>query len=209
MKTIIYVILIAIFSGCASGPLFKHQKTHNDYFKINYRMTSEEVVQILGSPDRILEDGSHQWRIDERNYYSHVVILFDENRNIQHIDRREFIRTQRYKKEETELSSVAKHKSLNFGEDLNQVVFQEQRSLYSVSIPIAYGPTPKQDVDEPNLQVWLINKDGSTVQQFSKPISIGVNNGILWRIFTFEKVPLVDIAGIIIIKDGIMFSKLI
>lgn len=51
-------------------------------------MSKAEVHQILGQPDRILDDGRLLWRVEEQDYFSELLVRFGPDDSIVELEKR-------------------------------------------------------------------------------------------------------------------------
>jgi type IV pilus biogenesis protein CpaD/CtpE len=82
------IILLVVLVGCASRPSMEVREINHRYKAINRKMSRAEVHHILGQPDRILDDGRHLWRVEERDYYSELLVRFGPDGSIVELEKR-------------------------------------------------------------------------------------------------------------------------
>ena len=96
----------------------------------------------------------------------------------------------------------------------HEVIFYEQTNLYSVAIiwggQKATEPDRQPDADIRNLQVWLLQPDGTCIPQNTEP-------GFVWMgkwgmvndemIFSFTRYPTNQVAGVVLRYRGKLYCK--
>jgi len=94
------------------------------------------------------------------------------------------------------------------------VAMSDQPALYLVQLPVGGGSSftnhPPPDVSSLGLQVWLLKTDGTAVHPRGKPSRIGIGNAgwdTDYMIYTFNKVPSNELAGIILQVKGKLYSR--
>jgi hypothetical protein len=89
MKTIIHILALAFFVGCAS-----HQKAQlpaqikeaqQRYAKVSSSMSRDDVHRILGAPQQ-MSAGVERWQVQEGNYVAALSITFSPTGKIASID---------------------------------------------------------------------------------------------------------------------------
>jgi len=93
-------------------------------------------------------------------------------------------------------------------------VFSDQPTLYLVQLPVATGKISEEhsepDVDSFGLQVWLLKTDGTSIPQRGKPNMVGIGNAGWYTdsmIYTFDKVPANELAGIVLRVKGKLYCQ--
>lgn len=81
-------ILVVVLAGCASRPSVPLREANHRHQGINRTMSKAEVHQILGQPDRILDDGRLLWRVEEQDYFSELLVRFGPDDSIVELEKR-------------------------------------------------------------------------------------------------------------------------
>lgn len=85
-------------------------------------------------------------------------------------------------------------------------IFREQASCYSVQVPIGFLKNWRERRGADMAQVWLLRTDGTMVSQMAEPFVF--SQGTLgdyatdYRFYTFAKVPIADLASVVVSCHG-------
>ncbi|MCD8534095.1 MAG: hypothetical protein LR011_04600 [Verrucomicrobia bacterium] len=81
-------ILAVVLAGCASRSSVPLREANVRHQEINRTMSKAEVHQILGQPDRILDDGRLLWRVEEQDYFSELLVRFGPDDSMVELEKR-------------------------------------------------------------------------------------------------------------------------
>lgn len=88
-------------------------------------------------------------------------------------------------------------------------IFREQSSCFSVQVPMGFLKNWKDRKDAGTANVWLLRNDGTTVPQCARPFvfSLGTFGDYAtdYQFYTFPKVPVDELAGIVISFNGSLY----
>lgn len=109
---------------------------------------------------------------------------------------------------------------LNLTNGLGRLIISEQNNALTVQVPVearrqsvegATAIKPPPNAAKLGLQVWLLKADGTVIRQRSADQSPSMDGGVgieSWFVtFYFDKVPLGDIAGITLRREGRLYSQ--
>lgn len=95
------------------------------------------------------------------------------------------------------------------------ILVSEQPQFYSVQVPVGSYRTDRKwappDLAGLGLQVWLLRADGTAIPQREKPslVMLGEigNRGTDYMVYTFQRDPANDLAGIVMRVKGKLYSR--
>lgn len=83
-----FIFILVVLAGCVSGPSSHVREASDRYQHIDREMMKEEVYRVLGKPDQVFEDGHHQWRVEDRDYFSELTVRFSSDGSVQDMEKR-------------------------------------------------------------------------------------------------------------------------
>jgi|GEM_PF-3337904 len=104
------------------------------------------------------------------------------------------------------------HIDLKIDYGFGRVLMSEQPAVYAVQLPMGKPAEEGAASDANSLdpQVWLLKTDGTTVPARARPTHVGI--GMAGRVthymmYTFDKVPADELAGIVVRAGGKLFCE--
>jgi hypothetical protein len=103
---------------------------------------------------------------------------------------------------------------IDMPDGLGPVSMSDQVAMYVVQLPIggasSFAKYSPPDASGLGLQVWLLKTNGTAVNQRTKPHIIGIGNAgwdTYYMIYTFDRVPSNELAGIVFQVKGKFYSR--
>ncbi len=83
-----FIIILIVLAGCVSGYSSHVREASIRHQQIDREMMKEEVYRVLGNPDQIFEDGRHQWRVEDRDYFSELTVRFRSDGSVLDLEKK-------------------------------------------------------------------------------------------------------------------------